>query len=388
VSIDKQDYISHIVINENNDINNKGINFNYSESFIRIVELTSDNYLSWKNNMLYLLTINNLENYVIQEKVKILKKRHIRDDINDYIDDKFDNTLVYDKETNLLDIKNDIIVKWILLNTLGERTKRIVEGQGKTAYQIWNTLEKSFTSSLKKRKQELNDKISNLKFNEDQDINIFMATLQNTIEEYENIDHDIEDSIKAGILKRELPENLRFINVFQYKDNWGRLSNYVKDVIPDIIFSNMKEHTKIEDSQKHIFLTEQNTKSNNRKVKSSVKYKAKNERCYMCGRFGHYINECSKYNRYKNNKYNKHTKPRRIRYKNSKKGPRKDSFKYKKRNNQLNSMESTNSYSANTLSKYYNTEDTSFIGCISTEDNTVLPSNDHLENFNSFTISN
>jgi len=111
-----------IVINENNDINNKGINFNYSESFSRIVELTSDNYVSWKNNMLYLLTINNLENYVIQEKVKKLKKRHIRDDINDYIDDKFDNTLVYDKETNLLDIKNDIIVKWILLNTLGERT--------------------------------------------------------------------------------------------------------------------------------------------------------------------------------------------------------------------------------------------------------------------------
>ena len=107
-----------------------------------------------------------------------------------------------------------------------------------------------------------------------------------------------------------------------------------------------------------------------------------------CGRFGHYINECSKYYRYKNNKYNKHTKPRRTRYKNSKKGPRKDSFKYKKRNNQLNSMESTNSYAANTLSKDYNTEDTSFIGCISTEDNTVLPSNDHLENFNSFTISN
>ena len=155
MSIDKQDYISHIVINENNDINNKGINFNYSESFIRIVELTSDNYLSWKNNMLYLLTINNLENYVIQEKVKILKKRHIRDDINDYIDDKFDNTLVYDKETNLLDIKNDIIVKWILLNTLGERTKRIVEGQGKTAYQIWNTLEKSFTSSLEKKKARI-----------------------------------------------------------------------------------------------------------------------------------------------------------------------------------------------------------------------------------------
>ena len=44
----------------------------------------------------------------------------------------------------------------------------------------------------------------------------------------------------------------------------------------------MKEHTKIEDSQKHIFLAEQNTKSNNRKVQSSVKYKAKKKEDVTC----------------------------------------------------------------------------------------------------------
>ncbi|KAG4083508.1 hypothetical protein H8356DRAFT_1381017 [Neocallimastix lanati (nom. inval.)] len=255
-----------IVINENNDINNKGINFNYSESFNRIVELTSDNYVSWKNNML----------------LRNLSKDILGTIYNDYIDDKFDNTLVYDKETNLLDIKNDIIVKWILLNTL-DSLSNLEHIRKNLSLVVW-------------RKETI------LKFNEDQDINIFMATLQNTIEEYESIDHDIEDSIKAGILNRALPENLRFINV---------LSNYVKDVIPDIKFSNMKEHTKIENSQKHIFLTE--------KVQSSVKYKAKSGKCYMCGRFGHYINEC----------------------------PLKDSFKYKKL------------MLANTLSKDYNTEDTS-----------------------------
>jgi len=70
---------------------------------------------------------------------------------------------------------------------------------------------------LEKRKQDLKDKINNLKFNEDQDINILMP--QNIIEEYESIDHDIDDSIKAGILKRALPDNLRFINVFHYKNN-------------------------------------------------------------------------------------------------------------------------------------------------------------------------
>ncbi|KAG4087494.1 hypothetical protein H8356DRAFT_1728944, partial [Neocallimastix lanati (nom. inval.)] len=75
-----------------------------------------------------------------------------------------------------------------------------------------------------------------------------MATSQNITKEYESIDHDIDDSIKADILNRALPNNLRFMNVFQYKNNWERLSNYVKDVLQDIIFSNRKEHTKIEDS--------------------------------------------------------------------------------------------------------------------------------------------
>ena len=84
----------------------------------------------------------------------------------------------------------------------------------------------------------------------------------------------------------------------------------------------MKEHTKIENSQKHIFLTEKNSKSNNRKVQSSVKYKAKSGKCYMCGRFGHYINECSKYiTDIKIINIIIHTKPRRTKYINSKKGP-------------------------------------------------------------------
>ncbi|KAL6613365.1 hypothetical protein U3516DRAFT_750647 [Neocallimastix sp. 'constans'] len=149
------------------------------------------------------------------------------------------------------------------------------ENKGRKLNQIWTTLEKSFNSILEKRKQDFKDKINNFKFNGDQDINIFMVILQNIIEEYISIDHDIDHSIKADIINRAFPENLRFINVFQYIDNWGRLSNYIKDVIPDIVLSNMKEHSKIEDSQKHIFLTEQNIKSNNKKEQEPVKHNVK-----------------------------------------------------------------------------------------------------------------
>jgi len=87
-----------------------------------------------------------------------------------------------------------------------------------------------------------------------------MAKLQNAIKELENLDHDISDNIKAGILNRFLPENLRFINVFQYKDDWNKLCSNIKNVIPDIIFSNMKESIKQEESDKQIFHIEQKTR--------------------------------------------------------------------------------------------------------------------------------
>jgi len=50
--------------------------------------------------------INNLEFYVTSEKLKKLRKRDINDDIDNYLEYKFNNNIVYDKNTTLLDIKN------------------------------------------------------------------------------------------------------------------------------------------------------------------------------------------------------------------------------------------------------------------------------------------
>jgi len=248
-----------IIVNENNDIQPRGITFNYTENFNRIIELSTENYNGWRSNVLYLLTINNLEKYVAKETVKKIRKRDIPDDIDDYLEDKFDNNLVYDKETTLLDIKNDVIVKWIIINSLGEQTRKIIEGHGKTAFQVWNTLEKSFTLSPERQKLNLKTKIDNLKYSEDQDINIFIAILQNYLDELENVDHDISDNVKAGILNRALPDNLRFINVFQFKNNWPKLCEYIKNVISDIVFSNMRESITRDENNKQIFSTTSNT---------------------------------------------------------------------------------------------------------------------------------
>jgi len=108
--------------------------------------------------------------------------------------------------------------------------------------------------SPEKSKLKIKNKIFDLKYNEEYDINIFIAKLQNAIDELEDIDYELSDLVKTGILNRSLPENLLFINAFQYKNDWKQLCNYVMDVIPDIIFFNTREISKMEENK--LFLIE------------------------------------------------------------------------------------------------------------------------------------
>ena len=98
------------------------------------------------------------------------------------------------------------------MNSLGPNKRKTIKSNNKTAFQIWTILRKAFTQSPEQRIQDLKDQIENMKYNMEEDIHIFIAMLQNLIYELENLDGDILSSIKAGILNRTLPEELRFIN--------------------------------------------------------------------------------------------------------------------------------------------------------------------------------
>jgi len=98
-----------------------------------------------------------------KKKSKKLRKRDIKGNLNNYIQDQFDESLVYDLNTNEVDINNDITTKYIIMNSLSETTQKIVEGQGHTAFQIWNILKMSFTKNKQTRKIELKTKLENIK---------------------------------------------------------------------------------------------------------------------------------------------------------------------------------------------------------------------------------
>lgn len=93
-----------IHINDNYSQIPNDITFNYSENFNRVNELTPENYMEWRTSILYLLCLNNLDIYVSKEKVKLLGKRNVKENIDDYIPNKFDDSLAYAKDTSNQDI--------------------------------------------------------------------------------------------------------------------------------------------------------------------------------------------------------------------------------------------------------------------------------------------
>ena len=139
-----------------------------------------------------------------------------------------------------------------------------------------------------------------MKYSINDDMNTFIAMLQNSINDLENLEGDMADPIKVDILNRALPENLRFINVFRYKSNWNKCCEYVKDVIPEIIFSNNKETKQSKPITNDILSTNiKNSKNfknfnkpkNINKAKFSIN-KRKNSKCSICNKYEHYSYDC------------------------------------------------------------------------------------------------
>jgi len=153
----------------------------------------------------------------------------------------------------------------------------------------------------------LKNRFNFLKFNINDDIHIFLATLQNMLDELEIIDSDISDNTKVGILNRTLPENLRWINVFQFNINWKECCNYLIGIVPDITFSHLKEKKIHEEKSENIFPLHSYPKSKIRDKKRKYS-KRKNGKCFFCGKYGHYIKDCFKNKKISFNKVNKNNK--------------------------------------------------------------------------------
>ena len=374
--------------NESENLPNKhNISFNYSENFNSVTTLNTENYSSWKTKMLYLLDINNLVDYVTSEKIKKIKRNKV-DNLEDYIIDKLDGSVVYHKSTDPIDIKNDNTTKWIILNTLSDETRKIIENRGKTAFEVWKILENSFTKGKEQLKLELKERLDKLKYDPSIDINIFISFMENIFDELEILNYNIPDDARIGILNRSLPENLRWINVFQFRDSWESCHKYVVKVIPDIIYSQKKESKLLNNQVKEVLNFTTNKYINKRKNNQ------KNGKCYICKKYGHFAFECKlnkhnkmkyHYNNKKNNKYHRFRKPIYSKNQSNNFNKNKKYLKSKKRNQVL--LTTNNKYKDNyqeAFTKDYCSDienKTFYLGCNNINIKTIN-NNNHSDNNN------
>ena len=214
-----------------------------------------------------ILSINNLDSYIGEQRVKKLRKKDIRGNLRNYITDKFNDSHVYELGTSEKDIKNDIVVKWIITNSFGENTKRILNSHNKTAYEIWKQLNNSFKMWEEHQKMILKDKPNKIKYNIEDDIHIFLSKFQNLIDDLEWIDSDLSDNVKVGMLNRSLPENIRWVNVFQFNNDWKAYCSYLERIIPGTVFSKIRENTLTENQQNIFNVTTTRNKNNNDQIK-------------------------------------------------------------------------------------------------------------------------
>jgi len=115
-------------------------------------------------------------------------------------------------------------------------------------------------------------------------------------------------------------------------------------------------------------LTTSDSSTNKKHFSSQSKRIYRNGKCYLCNKFGHYAKECRKFNKpirfnlIKNKKFKSQSKNNNKYHKHStiKQGYKHKSYK------QLNSLENNinDTNNNNSLSKDYNTENYSFLGCV------------------------
>jgi len=76
---------------------------------------------------------------------------------------------------------------------------------------------------------------------------IYLKYIKNMLNELEILDSFFFffffffDNTKIWILNIALQKDLKWTNVLKFKNNWKECCNYVKRIVPDIMFSHLKE---------------------------------------------------------------------------------------------------------------------------------------------------
>jgi len=276
-----------------------------------IKEITTENYPLWASRMSNTLRIKGLQNYILEDIVSIFERTD-NQDVNGciHISDGF----YYSRGVTQKMANNDYKAKHYLFANLPDNMLIDMDVEHITARTIWLLVKGSKLKNEEERKQDLKNKLKNLKFdykNKNEDITMFLSKLNLIFTNLKKLNVSYTETEKFNYLCKALPSDiLRQTTPLMFRDNYNDYCEHLKYAIPKL---------------KSII--DNNNKYNNSHYKigqsNYVNKQTSNIKCYNCGKFGHVSRECS--------------------YKNMKDKHRND-YKQNKRNN---NYKQSNSYNKN-----------------------------------------
>jgi len=282
----------------------------------------NSNFKIWDDELYNLLSELDLEHHIEGEVLKRIDKSTIsQSNLSKYKPAKGDKTKVYAINTPDEDIKNDIKVKNIILNSISNEHKLSLNCKGDTAYEIYKTLCETYTHTINERKEILEEELNDLFFEEsEKGMSLFIASMNNKFAELRNLGIEKTDREKFDYLFNALPEKLILLsNLLNYSDNWKKCCVNIIETHQHAKQLYTKRNKKLGDNSKSTNNSMNlNTEANYSQQNSNKKY----IKCQICNKRGHSANKCKyRYNKPNENKTNNNN--------NYKKSNNKNNNKYK-----------------------------------------------------------
>jgi hypothetical protein len=162
------------------------------------IKLTGkENYKIWAPEVINILSMHHLDNYLFEEYLKKIRISEIsKEDIGNYTRIPGDKRRIYDISVTEDMIDDDKHAKFIIDRSVSESVKRKINFGKYTSFELWKILKNSYSESKGERRRKLMGNLATVRYDRNEDFVIFITNLNETFDELEELGESFNNQEK------------------------------------------------------------------------------------------------------------------------------------------------------------------------------------------------